>query len=63
VRFIILVKTTKESEAGAMPTEEMLTEVVHYHEQLAEGGALHDATGLKPTSQVGASDTPAMPRP
>jgi class 3 adenylate cyclase len=51
VRFIILVKSTKESEAGAMPTEEMLATVVQYHEELSRAGVLYDASGLRPTSQ------------
>ncbi len=49
MRFIILVKATASTEAGVMPSEELMSEVVGYSEELAEAGALYDATGLKPT--------------
>lgn len=51
MRFAILVRATESSEAGGMPTEEILTEVAAYHEQLARAGALYDATGLRPTRE------------
>jgi class 3 adenylate cyclase len=51
MRFAILVKTTKASEAGEMPGEDSLVDVVTYHEELARSGALYDATGLHPTSE------------
>ena len=51
MRFIIFVKATKRSEAGALPTEELLLAQVEYHEELAKAGLLYDATGLKPTSR------------
>ena len=51
MRFAILVKSTELTEAGRMPSEEILEEVVRYHEELAAAGALYDATGLHPTSE------------
>lgn len=51
MRFMILVKANEVSEAGGMPTEEMLSDVVAYHEELANAGVLVDATGLRPTSE------------
>ena len=51
MRFMILVKATKDSEAGVMPTEELLTAMVGYHEELAKAGVLLDGNGLKPTSE------------
>jgi eukaryotic-like serine/threonine-protein kinase len=51
MRFAILVKTTKASEAGEMPGEDSLADVVTYHEELARAGALYDATGLHPTRE------------
>jgi class 3 adenylate cyclase len=49
MRFAILVKATEASEAGVMPGEEMLREVVEYHEELQRAGVLYDAMGLRPT--------------
>jgi hypothetical protein len=51
MRFMILVKATRSTEAGVLPTEKELTEQVEYHEELANAGALYDATGLKATSR------------
>jgi class 3 adenylate cyclase len=51
VRFAILVKATASTEAGVMPTEETLDQVVAYHEELEDAGALYDATGLRPTRE------------
>ncbi len=51
MRFMILVKATRDSEAGVMPTEELLTAMVGYHEELAKAGVLLDGNGLKPTSE------------
>src|SRR5438132_8861924 len=50
MRFMMFVKATKLSEAGGMPTEEVLTEQLKYHEELLEAGVLRAATGLRPTS-------------
>ena len=51
MRFMILVKATEESEAGVMPSEELLQTMAEYHEQLAKAGVLLDANGLQPTSK------------
>ena len=51
MRFMILVKANKDSEAGVMPSEEMLTMMADYHEQLAKAGVLLDASGLQPSSK------------
>lgn len=51
MRFMIIVKATKESEAGAMPKEEMFASMATYHEELAKAGVLLDASGLQPTSK------------
>ncbi|MGO4157084.1 YciI family protein [Cupriavidus sp. YAF13] len=50
MRFMILVKATQGSEAGAMPDESLFAAMAAYHEQLAKAGVLLDAAGLKPTS-------------
>jgi hypothetical protein len=51
MRFMILVKANKDSEAGAMPDEKLLAAMATYHEELAKAGALLDATGLQPSSK------------
>lgn len=53
MRFMILVKATKTSEAGEMPAsfEQIASAMADYHEQLAKAGALLDANGLQPSSK------------
>ena len=51
MRFMIIVKATKESEAGVMPEEKLIAAMGAYHEELGKAGVLLDATGLHPTSQ------------
>ena len=51
MRFMIIVKATKDTEAGAKPEEKLFAAMATYHEELAKAGALLDATGLQPTSK------------
>jgi len=51
MRFMIIVKASRDSEAGAMPSEDLMTRMAKYHEELAAAGALLDASGLKPSSE------------
>jgi hypothetical protein len=51
MRFMILVKATKDSEKGVMPTEELFAAMATYHEELAKAGVLRDASGLQPTTK------------
>ncbi|HET7293592.1 MAG TPA: YciI family protein [Vicinamibacteria bacterium] len=53
MRFMIVVKATKESEAGVMPKPDdpLMARMAQYHEELAKAGALLDASGLHPTSK------------
>jgi hypothetical protein len=48
---MIIVKATKESEAGVMPPEHLFAEMAEYHEALAKAGVLVDANGLSATSE------------
>ena len=50
MRFMILVKATKTSEAGVLPDEKLLTELGKYNESLANGGVLLAGEGLQPSS-------------
>lgn len=49
MRFMIIVKATKDTEAGVMPTDKLLAEMASFHEELQKAGVLRDASGLKPT--------------
>jgi hypothetical protein len=51
MRFMIVVKATKDTEAGKMPGEQMLASMLAYHEELAKAGVLLDASGLQPSSK------------
>jgi hypothetical protein len=51
MRFMIIVKATKESEAGVMPKEDLIGSMARYHEELAKAGALLDGSGLQPSSK------------
>lgn len=50
MRFMIIVKANKDSEAGKMPDEKLIASMATFHEQLAKAGVLLDASGLKPSS-------------
>ena len=47
MRYMIIVKANKDSEAGVMPTEDLIAEMAAYHEELAKAGVLLDASGLQ----------------
>ncbi|HYF35693.1 MAG TPA: YciI family protein [Prosthecobacter sp.] len=51
MRFMVLVKASKDSEAGAMPPESLLGAMAKYNEELVKAGILLDGAGLKPSSQ------------
>ncbi len=50
MRFMIIVKATRDSEAGVMPPESLIAKMYDYHQELSRAGMLVDASGLKPTS-------------
>ena len=51
MRFMILVKATDESEAGVMPSRELLTEMGNYNEELVKAGVMLAGEGLHPSSR------------
>ena len=51
MRFMVIVKATKDSEAGIMPSEELLAAMGNYNEKLAEAGIMVDGAGLQPSSK------------
>ena len=51
MRFMMIVKASKNSEAGQMPSEKLFSAMGKYNEELMKAGALIDLSGLKPTSK------------
>ena len=51
MRFMVLVKATKESEAGVMPSAELLSEMGKYNEELIRAGVMLAGEGLQPSSK------------
>ncbi|MBK5354277.1 YciI family protein [Pseudomonas sp. TH41] len=51
MRFMIIIKASQDSEAGVMPSEELLTAMGNYNEELAKAGILLAGEGLHPSSK------------
>jgi len=51
MRFMIIVKADKDSEAGVLPSERLLTEMTRYNEELVNAGVLLAGEGLQPSSK------------
>ena len=51
MKVMVIVKATKNSEAGAMPTEQLLAEMGQYNEQLVKAGIMLSGEGLHPTAK------------
>lgn len=51
MRVMVLVKATKESEAGLMPTTELLEAMGRFNQELAEAGVIKAGEGLHPSSR------------
>ena len=51
MRFMIIVKATAESEAGKMPSEQLLTEMGKFNEELVKAGVMLAGEGLHPSSK------------
>ncbi len=51
MRFMMIVKANKDTEAGVMPDEKLLAAMMKYSEELAKAGALLDLSGLQPSSK------------
>jgi hypothetical protein len=51
MRFMILVKANKDTEAGVLPSEQLLTEMGKYNEELVKAGVLLAGEGLQPSSK------------
>lgn len=51
MRFMVLVKATADSEAGVMPSEQLLAEMGRYNEELVKAGVMEAGEGLHPSSK------------
>src|ERR1017187_7865949 len=51
MRFMVMVKATKDSEAGVMPSEQALADMGKFNEELIKNGILLAAEGLQPSSK------------
>jgi len=51
MKFMLILKSSKDSEAGKMPSEEAITKMVKYNQEQAKAGVLLDAAGLYPSSK------------
>jgi hypothetical protein len=51
MRFMILVKADKDSEAGVMPNEELLTAMGNFNDELVKAGVMVAGEGLHPSSK------------
>ena len=51
MRFMVMVKATKNSEAGAMPSEKLLADMGRFNEELVKAGIMLAGEGLQPSSK------------
>ncbi|SDT42798.1 YciI family protein [Bradyrhizobium canariense] len=51
MRFMVIVKASKDSEAGAMPSTELLTAMGKFNEEMVKAGVMQAGEGLHPTSR------------
>lgn len=51
MRFMIIIKATKDSEAGVMPSEQLLTEMGKFNEELVKAGIMVAGDGLHPSAK------------
>jgi hypothetical protein len=51
MRFMVMVKATKNSEAGVMPSQELLTAMMKYNEELVKAGIMQAGEGLHASSK------------
>ena len=51
MKFMMIVKANKDSEAGVMPDEKLISAMTRYNEELSKAGVLLDLSGLQPSSK------------
>ena len=52
MRVMVIIKANKESEAGVMPSEKLLTDMGKFNEELVNAGVMLDGEGLHPSSRA-----------
>lgn len=52
MKVVVFVKATADSEAGRMPEQQLLVDMMNYNEELVKAGIMKGGEGLKPTSQA-----------
>ncbi len=52
MRFMVIVKATKDSEAGVMPSQQLLAEMGKYNEELVKAGVMLAGEGLHPSAKA-----------
>lgn len=55
MRVMVCVQADKNTEAGELPTQEGLTQMMKFNEELVKAGVMLDGAGLLPTSKAGCS--------
>ncbi|MEX2194174.1 MAG: YciI family protein [Thermoleophilaceae bacterium] len=51
MRFMVLIKANEDTEAGVMPSEELLADMGKYNEEMVKAGVMLDGEGLQPSSK------------
>jgi hypothetical protein len=51
MRFMVMVKASEDSEAGKMPSEELLSAMAKFNEEMVKAGVMLDGNGLQPSSK------------
>ncbi|MFM9846772.1 MAG: YciI family protein [Hyphomicrobiaceae bacterium] len=51
MRFMVIVRATKESEAGVMPSERLLADMAKFNEEMVKAGVMLSGDGLQPSSK------------
>ena len=51
MRFMVIIKATKDTEAGVMPDQQLLTEMGNFNEELVKAGIMQSGEGLHPSSK------------
>jgi hypothetical protein len=51
MRFMMIVKASKDSEAGVMPSEKLISDMTRYNEEMVKAGVMLEGAGLQPSSK------------
>ncbi len=58
MRFMIIRKADKDTEAGVMPSEELIAAMARYHEEMVNAGVLRGGEGLQPSATATTVEIP-----